>query len=173
LTSEVGAFAEPEIAPFEIAPHACFACGSLNAEGLRLAIHVGRGRSWTELRLPSRFAGWEGIAHGGILATILDEVMAWALVGEDSWGLTARMALEFKAPVAVDQAVRAEGWITRSRRRIVETSASLTDATSGSVLATATGTYVAADDRRKRELRERYGFRFVDRGVDSPLPNVR
>ncbi len=146
----------------EIAPHHCFACGTLNTSGMGLVLHVEPGRSWVELTLEPRFQGWDGIAHGGIVTTILDEVMAWALVGEDNWGLTARIAVDFKRPVQVGQALRAEGWITRSRRRIVDTEARLIDPASGTTLATATGVYVAADEGRKRELRRRYGW--------TPLP---
>jgi uncharacterized protein (TIGR00369 family) len=126
---------------------------------MQLALHVEPGRSWVELALEPRFQGWDGIAHGGILCTILDEVMAWALVGQDSWGLTARLAVDFKRPVTVGQALRAEGQVTRSRRRLVETSGQVLDRASGDVLATATGLYVAADDSRKEELRRRYGWR--------------
>ena len=165
----------PGLPRFEIAPHHCFACGTLNAHGIRLDLHVERGRSWVELALQPRFQGWDGIIHGGIVATILDEVMAWALVGEDSWGLTARLAIDFKKPVRVDQRIRAEGWITRSRRRIVDTEARLTDASTGEVLATATGLYMAADEDRKRELRARYGWRRLDDPTpqDGASPNHR
>jgi acyl-coenzyme A thioesterase PaaI-like protein len=144
---------------FEFEPHNCFACGTLNEHGLGLQIHVEPGRSWTELVLASSFEGWEGIAHGGILCTILDEVMAWALVGEDNWGVTARMSVDFKKPVPIGTVLRADGWITRSRRRLVETQARMVDATSGVELASATGVYVAADGERKRELQRRYRFR--------------
>ena len=68
------------------------------------------------------------MTHGGIIATILDEVMAWALVAEDNWGVTARMTLDFKRPVAVGTKVRAEGWIVRSRRRLIETAGQIVDA---------------------------------------------
>jgi len=130
-------------------------------------LHVERGRSWAELIYEERFQGWDGIAHGGILATILDEVMAWALVGEDNWGVTARLSIDFKRPVSVGQRIRAEGWITRSRRRIVDTEARVVDALSGEVLATSTGVYMAADEERKRELRATYGWRVLDDG-DMP-----
>lgn len=148
----------PGIPRFAIEPHHCFACGTLNESGMRLDLHVERGRSWVELTLEPRFQGWDGIAHGGILCTILDEVMAWALVGEDNWGLTARLNVDFKRTVEVGQALRAEGWITRSRRRVVDTAGHVVDARTGAVLATAIGVYLAADDRRKAELRRRYGW---------------
>ena len=149
----------PGVPRFEVAPHHCFACGTLNEQGMGLVLHVEPGRAWTDLTLERRFEGWDGIAHGGILATVLDEVMAWSLVGEDNWGLTARLSIEFKKPVEMGIPIRAEGWITRSRRRLVDTAARLTDASTGGALATATGVYVAASEARKRELRQRYGYR--------------
>ena len=153
--------AQPGVPRFELTPHNCFACGTLNAHGLGLVLHVEQGHSWTELSLDRAFEGWEGIAHGGIICTILDEVMAWALVGTDNWGVTARMNVNFHRPVPVGRHIRAEGSVATMRRKIVETTARLVDVESGEVLATATGTYVAAGDERKRALRERYGFRVL------------
>jgi acyl-coenzyme A thioesterase PaaI-like protein len=158
---------------FEIAEHHCFACGTLNEHGLHLDLHLEPGRSWVELALDDRFQGWDEIAHGGIVTTILDEVMAWALVAEDHWGLTARLSVEFKAPVRIGQAIRAEGWITRSRKRIVDTEARVVDATDGTLLATATGVYVAADAARKQELAARYGVRRLRASeVPSDAPDL-
>ena len=148
--------------PFEMTEHNCFGCGSLNTHGLRLALHVEPGRSWTTLVLDERFEGWAGMAHGGILCAILDEVMAWALVGNDNWGVTARMSVEFRRPVAMRQAVTAEGRVIRSRRRLVDTTGRLFDPASGEEFAAGTATYVAADAARRRELQQRYGFRYTD-----------
>jgi uncharacterized protein (TIGR00369 family) len=156
LTSEVRAVAGRPT--FEVQPHICFACGELNEDGLKLQLHLEERRSWTEFVLEDRFEGWQGVTHGGIIATILDEVMAWALVAEDNWGVTARMSLDFKRPVAVGTQVRAEGWIVRNRRRLIDTAGQVVDA-DGNVLATAEAVYVAAGEERKRELIERYGVR--------------
>ena len=162
MTSEVARQAiETPDGWFEFAPHNCFACGSLNRNGLGLLHHVEPGRSWTELTLDRRFEGWEGIVHGGIVSTILDEVMAWALVGQDNWGVTARMSVVFRRPVEVGTPIRADGWVTRDRRRIVETAGRIVDSSTGEELATGTGLYVAADAERKRFLQERYTFRPV------------
>lgn len=152
---------------FEFAAHNCFACGTLNTNGLGLVLHLELERCWTELELDRRFEGWDGIAHGGITSTILDEVMAWSLVGSDNWGVTARLAVEFRRPVPIETRIHADGWITHSRRRVVETAARIVDVASGIELATATGVYVAADATRKRELQERYGFRRLDAGGDE------
>jgi acyl-coenzyme A thioesterase PaaI-like protein len=151
----------------EVAPHRCFACGVLNEHGIHLDLHVDGDQCWTELSLPERFQGWDGIAHGGIVCTVLDEVMAWSLAATDNWGLTARMSVEFKRPVRIGQRIRGEGWITSGRRRIMETGARIIDPTTNDVLATATATYLAADAERKRELQARYRFRLTPTGTGS------
>lgn len=148
----------------ELAPHNCFACGTLNAAGLGLVLHVDGTTCWTELVLDRRFEGWEGIAHGGIISAILDEVMAWSLVEHDAWGLTARLNVAFRRPVVIGRPIRAEGWVVEATRRSIRTAGRLLDPASGKVLATAEATYVPASEDRKRELRERYRFRLVPDG---------
>lgn len=147
---------------FEFAAHHCFACGQLNERGLRLQLHLADGRCWTELTLGREFEGWEGIVHGGILTTILDEVMAWALVAQDAWGMTARLSTDFRRPVRVGQPIRAEGWLSEARRRLLRTGARVVDAATGEVLATATGIYVAATADQRTDLKKRYRFRLVE-----------
>ena len=165
MTSDAAVAAPPALT-VEVAPHRCFACGSLNEHGIHLELHVGEDRCWTELSLPERFQGWDGIAHGGIVCTILDEVMAWSLAVSDNWGMTARMTVTFKRPVPLGVPIRAEGWMTRQRRRLVDTSASLVDARSGEQLASADAVYVAADETQKRDLMARYRFRLVPDAAD-------
>jgi uncharacterized protein (TIGR00369 family) len=138
-------------------PHNCFACGTLNAHGLHLELHAGGDRCWTDVTLDRRFEGWEGMAHGGIICTILDEVMAWALVDHDLWGVTARMTVEFKKPVLIGRRVHGEGRVLGVRRRIVEAEGVLSDE-DGQILARAVATYVGAPEARKAELKARYGF---------------
>ncbi len=149
---------------FAFEPHNCFACGTLNTGGLHLDLHVDGERCWTDLEIPERFQGWDEIAHGGIVATILDEVMAWSLVDADNWGLTARLTIAFKRPVPLGRPIHVEGWITESRRRVITTAGRMVAAGSGEVLATAEALYVAATDDRKRELKERYGYRDPEDG---------
>jgi acyl-coenzyme A thioesterase PaaI-like protein len=157
LTSEVVTAA----GRYVVSPHACFACGELNTHGLQLVLHVADETCWTELTLLPDFQGWEGIAHGGIVATILDEVMGWALAAADAWGFTARMSIDYKRPVPVGTRIRGEGRLVERRKRLLTMTARLLDADTGVVLATADALYVAAPAAQLAELKERYAFRLV------------
>jgi acyl-coenzyme A thioesterase PaaI-like protein len=161
LTSEAAATAVVRAteSTFEFSAHNCFGCGTLNSHGMQLDLHIETGRCWTELTLQRHFEGWQGIAHGGIVCTVLDEVMAWSLVGADNWGVTAKLSVAFKRPIRVGQRIRAEGLVTKERRRLVATAGTVVDTADGTVLASADALYVAATEERKRELQQRYGFR--------------
>ena len=140
-------------------PHHCFACGELNEHGLRIVLHTDGRRTWTQLALDPRFQGWDGIAHGGILCTLLDEVMAWSVIASDRWGVTARMSVEFKRPVPIAHELRAEGWVTEPHRRLIRTAGRILDAETGETLATAEGIFMAAPPERLAELKRRYRLR--------------
>ena len=146
---------------FAFEPHRCFACGELNEHGLRLVLHAGGDGCWTELTLDPAFQGWDGVAHGGILCTILDEVMAWSVIGRGTWGVTARMSVDFKRPVHVGRRLRAEGAVSESHRRLIRTSGRIVDVETGELLATSDGTYMAAPPERLAELQARYRLRLA------------
>ncbi len=162
-----------EAGRFEVTPHACFACGELNEHGLHLILHVAEDTCWTDLTLGPSFQGWEGIAHGGILATILDEVMGWALASQDAWGYTAKMSIEYRRPVPIGLPVRGEGKVVERRRRLLTTSARILDPRSGELFVTAEGLYVAAPEARREELKARYGFRLLPDDRQAPDPGAQ
>jgi uncharacterized protein (TIGR00369 family) len=146
---------------FEFEPHHCFACGELNAHGLHLDLHTSPDGSWTELTLDPAFQGWEAVAHGGIVCTILDEVMAWAVIGRGTWGVTARLNVAFRRPVRIGQPIRAEGWVVQQDRRAVRAEGRVIDPGTGEVLATGESTFMAVPAEQLKRLQARYGLRRV------------
>ena len=144
---------------FAFEPHHCFACGELNEAGLHLELHTSPDGAWTELVLEPRFQGWDGVAHGGIVCTILDEVMAWAVIGRGTWGVTARMSVTFRRPVHAGTAIRAEGHVVEEGRRAARAAGQVLDATTGEVLATGESTFVAVPPEQLERLKARYGMR--------------
>jgi acyl-coenzyme A thioesterase PaaI-like protein len=158
----------------DVAPHGCFVCGDLNDQGLHVALRVSDGRAWTELALTHHHEGWADVVHGGILAALLDEVMGWALFQQDRWGVTARLGVRYRAPVAVGQRIRVEGWVSAVHRRAFRAAGRVLDAASHEVLSTAEGTYVAAAEPQRAALQARYRLRLVPlEGDDLTLAVTR
>jgi len=151
---------------FEFEPHHCFACGELNEHGLHLELHTSPEGSWTETTLDPGFQGWDAVAHGGIVGTILDEVMAWSVIGRGTWGVTARLNVAFRRPIPTGRPIRAEGWVVEQHRRASRTAGRVTDAATGEELATAEGTFVAVPSEQLARLEVRYGLRRT--GLPSP-----
>jgi uncharacterized protein (TIGR00369 family) len=121
----------------------CFACGKDNPQGLRLDIRKTPSGVELDYVLPEQFAGWQGIAHGGIVATILDELLAWACNRTDRSMLTAEMTVRFRKPVRTGQPIHGVGRITEDRGRLILAEARLLDQ-SGRLLAEATGKMMRA-----------------------------
>ena len=152
---------------FDFEPHRCFACGELNEQGLHLAIHTDPSGSWTETTLEPRFQGWEAVAHGGIVCTLLDEVMAWAVIGRGTWGVTARLNVTFRRPIPVGRAIRAEGWVVDENRRAHRAEGRVIDAETRDVLATGESTFVAVPPTEVERLKARYGMRRLTEQGDT------
>lgn len=58
----------------------CFACGAENKYGLQMKFYTNGEYLSSKLRLEERFTGWDQLVHGGIISTILDELMAWTVI---------------------------------------------------------------------------------------------
>jgi uncharacterized protein (TIGR00369 family) len=144
---------------FEFEPHHCFACGELNEHGLHLVIHTDPAGAWAETTLEPRFQGWEAVAHGGVVCTLLDEVMAWSVIGQGTWGVTARLNVAFRRPIPVGRPIRAEGTVAEANRRAFRTEGRIVDGATGEVLATAEGTFMALPTDQVEQLKARYGMR--------------
>jgi uncharacterized protein (TIGR00369 family) len=149
---------------YAFADHNCFACGGQNPIGMQLAIELGEGTARTEWTADPRYVGWEEKIHGGILATLLDEVMAWAPSSYDSWAVTAEMHLRYRSPANPGERLLAEARVTHRRRRIYEVRGEVRGG-DGRLVAEATGRFLGASPSEKRDLKERYGMPIEVAGV--------
>lgn len=110
-----------------VADRGCFVCGSDNETGLkaRLDVDAEAGSASCRIRLDDRFQGWQGVVHGGILSTLLDEVAIYACRSRGEQFVTAEINVRFRKPVAVGSHVELTGQIVESRRRIFSVKARL------------------------------------------------
>jgi acyl-coenzyme A thioesterase PaaI-like protein len=94
--------------------HRCFVCGRDNPDGLHLEFEPeGVSGARTTCVIPERFQGFAGIAHGGILATILDECMVSTVWLHGSTAVTARLEVRLRRPVGVGERVTFRARIVR------------------------------------------------------------
>jgi uncharacterized protein (TIGR00369 family) len=98
----------------------CFACGLENPSGLRLRFYDnGEDQVFTQFIIDSQHAGYPGMAHGGIVAAILDEVGGRTVMvnNPNCFFVTARMDVRYRQPVPVDMLLEATGWLLTRRAR--------------------------------------------------------
>ncbi len=151
---------------YAFADHTCFACGNANPIGMRLQIELGDGEARTEWTPTADFAGWEDKVHGGLLATLLDEVMAWAPSSHDSWAVTAEMNIRYRSPANPGERLLATGRVTDRRRRIYHVHGEI-HGTDGRLIAEADGRFLGATPAQKSALKQRYGMP-VEVGAAAP-----
>lgn len=95
----------------------CFGCGKMNPKGLQLKVAVSEGRARAEYRPCEEHQGFPGFMHGGLIATLLDEVMGWVMYDAGVWAMTGRMELRFRRPVPLDAGLVVEATVTKQRSR--------------------------------------------------------
>lgn len=142
---------------YAFADHNCFACGRENPIGMGLHIELGEGSARSAWTPGDDFVGWSDKGHGGIIATLLDEVMAWAPSSFDSWAVTAEMSVRYRSPALPGEPLVATGRVVGRRRRIYEVAGEVRGA-DGRVVAEGRGRYLGASPAAKAELKQRYGL---------------
>ena len=130
----------------------CFVCGKDNPRGLKIAVSYEEAAmaAVTELTLAKEFQGWTEVIHGGILATLLDEMMAHAVWRFAGPGLTLGLEVRFHKPLKPGEKIR----VRASSRP--PTAAAARPKRRSSALPTA-----------KKSLRARAGFYCWRRRIDS------
>lgn len=137
---------ESDIAALRAAYARCFGCGLDNPRGLKLDGFTVDGAEVTAPFTPaSDFAGFEGILHGGVVATALDEVSAWsAMLTEGVFVFTAKLDIRFRSQADVDTEFLLAGRVSDRRGKRLTIEASLRGG--GKVVAESKGLFVVADE---------------------------
>jgi acyl-coenzyme A thioesterase PaaI-like protein len=103
----------------------CFVCGGDNPAGLRLSPVGENGRSRIDWVPTKEYEGYDGILHGGLVSTLLDEAMAYAVMSVVGAALTARIDVRFMEAVDIDVPIRITGELLEERGRTSKASAEL------------------------------------------------
>ena len=123
----------------------CLVCGTENKFGLKTRFFETEDKEVIALFTPrEEHQSYPGIAHGGVSAAILDEVVGRAIMahyGQETFGVTLDLQVKYKKPVPLDVELKVIGRITKDRGRIFEGTGELY-LPDGTVAASAQGKYM-------------------------------
>lgn len=105
----------------------CFGCGQNNPIGLRLKYRREGDRVATDFTPGDDHQGWPGIVHGGVIATLLYEVIEnYAYRARGEIAMMRGVQIRFRRPAPAGKPIRAAAWETSRGPRAVAASAALT-----------------------------------------------
>jgi acyl-coenzyme A thioesterase PaaI-like protein len=94
----------------------CFGCGANNSHGLKMKFSTDGERVYSFMRAPDFMTGWDQTVHGGILSTMLDEVMGWGVVYLlKKIGMTKSITVKFNKAVYASERLTVVGGIQEQR----------------------------------------------------------
>ena len=128
----------------------CFGCGGANDRGMKLTFvqdNVNK-RIVGKFILGEAYQGGGGMAHGGIIAMLLDEVMGKVCRFREVRAVTAELTIQYLKPVKVDEEIVVEGYETEVKGRNLFLVGEIRNA-AGVVLAKGTGRFVVIGQKEK------------------------
>ncbi|MBM7855884.1 uncharacterized protein (TIGR00369 family) [Desulfohalotomaculum tongense] len=103
----------------------CFACSPYNPIGLKLRPRADKETCRAVFTPQSQHQGWVGYMHGGLITTLMDEVMGHWLWQNETPAVTAEMSVRFLKPVPIGEQITAVARVKNERSRIVEMTAEI------------------------------------------------
>ena len=128
----------------------CFGCGGANDLGMKLTFvqdNVNK-RIVGKFILGEAYQGGGGMGHGGIIATLLDEVMGKACRFREVRAVTAELNVQYLKPVKVDQEIIVEGFETDVKGRNLFFAGEIRNG-AGEILAKGTARFVVISQHGK------------------------
>jgi uncharacterized protein (TIGR00369 family) len=119
----------------------CFVCGQENEIGLKARFYWDGEKAVCDVTATEAYAGYKNILHGGIIATLLDEIMIKALLAEGILSVTAEITVRLKKPVFSGDRLHLEGKKTKERGTVYSASGRMINQ-HGETVAEAVATYV-------------------------------
>ncbi len=127
--------------------HTCFVCGDSNPAGLKLRFETDGRIVQARFAPCQQHVGFKDTIHGGLITTVLDEIMVWACaVTTRKFAWAAELNVRFVAPLHPGEAALVTAELVANRRdKIFEAKGELRTA-AGVTVATATGKYLPIKD---------------------------
>jgi len=101
-------------------------------------------------RFGSAYEGGPGIAHGGFVAAMLDELLGMATIFSGGPGMTGELTVRYRKPTPLHRELVAEGRLDEEQGRRLKMSAELRDG--DELIVEATGLFVKVGNEKFEEL---------------------
>ena len=133
--------------------NACFGCGGANQDGMKLTFEQDNAKRRIVGRfvLGARYQGGGGMAHGGIIATLLDEAMGKVCRFREVRAVTAELTVEYLKPVNVEHEIVVEAFEQEQKGRNLFQVGEIRN-TAGEILARGRGRFVVVGQAEKNSL---------------------
>jgi len=128
----------------------CFACGKDNPIGLKLEFKKKGEYTVSSLNFNKNFAGWENMVHGGILSTVLDEVMVKSAGTNGYTCVTGELNIRYKKPCLTEKYYELRGKVSEVKKRLIFTEGEIIDM-NGEIIAFGTGKLFIVDQLKGEE----------------------
>lgn len=131
----------------------CFVCGDENDCGLKVDFFYDQGVAKAEYLPDKRFQGYKGILHGGIISSLLDEVMIKAVIAQNLLVVTAEIEVKFLKPIKIGERLFLKGKIVEEKGRIFVAEGEARNSKK-ELVATGKGKFFKVTEEMKRILEE-------------------
>lgn len=98
----------------------CFVCGPHNPIGLKLTFREEDNQYIANFTAKPEHQGYDGIMHGGLVGTLLDEITARYIYAKGLKAVTAKLEVRYRQPTPIGQPLTIVGWIEKERGRAYE-----------------------------------------------------
>ena len=123
----------------------CFVCGETNAIGLRIKFRIDGEVCRGEFTPTHDHVGFDNVTHGGILFSVLDDVMANWLFLQGARATTARTEIRFRNPHAPENLLKLEGFPVKKKKRLVVMEGRAIADNTGEVIAEAQASFMVSE----------------------------
>jgi acyl-coenzyme A thioesterase PaaI-like protein len=96
----------------------CFVCGPSNPIGLRIKFRIDGDVCRGEFKPGEHHVGYNNITHGGIIFSLLDDVMANWLFLKNEIAQTAKCELRYRRPLPINETVLLEGRLIKRKGQV-------------------------------------------------------
>lgn len=128
--------------PLATPANRCFVCGPANPIGLHVRFRLDGDVCRGEFTPEPAHVGYDGVTHGGILFSLMDDVMANIIFLGGERCYTARAETRYRHPLAVGTPVRLEGRLLRRKGRLAECGGAVLRQEDGVIVAEATARFI-------------------------------